>query len=71
VTTAITQDRFLVGDFRTGAAFYLRMEAIIEAGTINEYFIQNKIALRCEERGALAVYKPAAFCTGTFSQSPL
>jgi len=65
-TTAMTQNTGLVGAFRPYAEV-LRREGITitlstEHGT---YFIENKVAILAEERLALAVYRPSAFCTVT------
>ena len=52
---------------RTGGAgpsAYVRRTGIdVAISTENEdYFIKNKVAVRAEERFALAVYRPSAFC---------
>lgn len=61
-TTNIAQNTALVGDF-TQAQVFRRSGIEIAISTENEdYFIYNKLAVRAEERLALAVYRPAAFC---------
>lgn len=66
VTTAITENTGLVGAFRYGAQFFLRQGVTMEATNSNEDdFKKNLVALRVEMRGALAVYRPLAFCTVT------
>lgn len=66
-TTAITTGTFLVGAFALGAAIYDSMSATIDISTEHsDYFVKNLVAIRCEERLALAVYRPAAFITGSF-----
>jgi HK97 family phage major capsid protein len=62
VTTNAIQNTALVGDFRQ-AQVYRKSGIAIAISTENEdYFIYNKLAVRAEERLALAVYRPAAFC---------
>ena len=61
-TTNARQNTALVGDFRQ-AQVYRRSGIAIAISTENEdYFIYNKLAVRAEERLALAVYRPSAFC---------
>ena len=63
VTTAIAQNTGLVGAFRPHAQVFRRSGIDIAISTENEdYFIKNKLAVRAEERLALAVYRPSAFC---------
>ena len=62
----MTQNTALVGAFRLGAQLFIRSEGAVEATNSNEDdFKRNLIALRDEERAALAVYRPLAFCTVT------
>jgi HK97 family phage major capsid protein len=71
VTTAISAGTFLVGDFQTGAALFMRMDGVVEVSdSHSDYFIKNMVAIRCEERVLLAVFKPAAFIYGSLSKSP-
>jgi HK97 family phage major capsid protein len=62
VTTNAVQNTALVGAFNQ--AMVVRRSGIAVAiSTENEdYFIKNKLAVRAEERLALAVFRPAAFC---------
>jgi HK97 family phage major capsid protein len=63
LTTAMTENTLLVGAFRPHAQVFRRSGIEIAISTENEdYFIKNKVAVRAEERLALAVYRPAAFC---------
>lgn len=65
-TPAITAGTGLVGAFQLGAQFFLREGIRLESTNANEDdFKKNLIAIRAEERGALATYRPAAFCTVT------
>jgi HK97 family phage major capsid protein len=62
VTTNALENTALVGDFRQAQVFR-RSGITIAISTENEdYFIYNKLAVRAEERLALAVYRPSAFC---------
>lgn len=66
VTTAISAGTALVGAFDTGAQIWQREGISVEATNTNEDdFNFNRISLRIEERLALAVYAPGAFCTVT------
>lgn len=65
-TTAMTENTGLVGAFRPHAQFFRRSGITITASTEHStYFVENKVAILAEERVALAVYRPAAFCTVT------
>ena len=62
VTTNALENTGLVGAFNQ-AQIFRRSGIAIAISTENEdYFIKNKLAVRAEERLALAVYRPAAFC---------
>jgi HK97 family phage major capsid protein len=65
VATAITENTGLVGDFAAFSAFYLRKGVEVQYGFINDDFIKGRKALRADLRGAMVVYRPAAFCTVT------
>lgn len=65
-TQAMTVDTALVGAFRMGAQVFDREEANVVVSTENQDdFIKNMITIRCEERLALAVYRPEAFIKNT------
>lgn len=62
-TTAIAQNTALVGAFRPWAEILRREGVSVTASSEHaDFFIQNKVAILAEERLALAVYRPAAFC---------
>jgi HK97 family phage major capsid protein len=62
VTTNALENTALVGAYNQAQVFR-RTGISIAISTENEdYFIYNKLAVRAEERLALAVYRPAAFC---------
>lgn len=66
-TPAIAQQTFLTGAFGTGAQLYDRMEANIRiADQHGNFFIQNALAILCEQRLALTVKRPESFVIGTF-----
>lgn len=68
-TQAISVDKFLTGAFRLGAQVFDRWLARVEIATENEDdFIKNLLTLLCEERLALAVYRPEAFVYGDFGR---
>lgn len=66
VTPAIAAGTVLVGAFRAGASVIRRQGIGIEIANQNEDdFVNNRIAIRIEERLALAVRYPKAFCKVT------
>lgn len=65
-TQAMGVGKFLTGAFNMGAQVFDRQQASIAIATENEDdFVKNMITILCEERLALAVYRPEAFITGT------
>ncbi len=66
VTTAMTAGTALVGNFKLGAMLFRRMGVTVQMTNSNEDdFKRNLIAIRCEERLAIAVWRPKAFSTIT------
>lgn len=66
-TPAMDIDKFLVGNFQIGATLYDRMGVEVLISTENaDDFEKNLATMRCEERLALAVKRPAAFIYGDF-----
>lgn len=66
VTPTIVADTALVGAFGTGAQIFRKGGVRVEASNSHQdYFIKNLVAIRAEERLALAVYRPGAFGTVT------
>lgn len=64
-TQAMTVDKFLVGAFSLGAQLFDRWQARVEIATQNEDdFVKNMVTMLCEERLALAVYRPESFIYG-------
>lgn len=64
-TQAMTVDKFLTGAFMLGAQIFDRWMARVEIATENEDdFVKNLVTMLCEERLALAVYRPQAFIYG-------
>jgi len=63
-TTAITAGTALIGAFKQGGQVFRRDGLTVEASNSHSTFFQeNKVAIRAEERLALAVYRPGAFGT--------
>jgi HK97 family phage major capsid protein len=62
VTTNAIQNTALVGDFRQAQVFRRSGITIAISTEHDDYFVYNKLAVRAEERLALACYRPAAFC---------
>jgi HK97 family phage major capsid protein len=61
-TPAEPANTALVGAFRTAAQFFRKGGVRVEASNSHaDFFITNKVAILGEERGALVVYREAAF----------
>lgn len=66
-TTAMTVDKFLIGDFRAAATLWDRHEPRIEVSTEHaDFFTRNLVAIRAEERLALALKNADALVYGDF-----
>lgn len=66
VTQAIIEDTALVGAFGIGATLYDREEASIRISEHHDsFFVQNAVAILAEQRLALTVQRPEAFCKVT------
>jgi HK97 family phage major capsid protein len=64
VTQAVTEAQPILGAFKSAAQVYRRGGLTVEASNSHSTFFQeNKVAIRAEERLALAVYRPEAFAT--------
>jgi len=62
VTTNALENTALVGAYNQAQVFRKTGISIAISTENEDYFIKNKVAVRAEERLALAVYRPAAFC---------
>jgi HK97 family phage major capsid protein len=61
VTSAMPQGVGLAGAFRLAAQVWYRGGIVVAASNSHaDYFIRNLVAIRAEQRAALAVYRPAA-----------
>jgi HK97 family phage major capsid protein len=66
VTTAITAGTGLVGAFRAAGQVFRRSDiAFAVSDSHSDFFVKNQLMIRAEERLALVIYRPAAFCTVT------
>lgn len=62
VTPSIVLGTALVGAFRTAAQFFRKGGVRVEvSNSHSDFFVKNLVAIRAEERGALAVYRENAF----------
>lgn len=67
VTNAIGEGEFLLGDWQMGAKLYVREGVSIRVAEQHaELFTSNGVAILGEERYALGVNRPLAFCKGSF-----
>ena len=66
-TQAMGVGKFLTGAFDLGAQIFDAETASIEVGFENDDFTRNLLTILCEERLALAVYRPEAFIYGTLA----
>lgn len=64
-TSQMLENTGLVGSFRAGAQIFRRSDVSVQIGWINDQFIKNQRTILAEERLALVVFRPAAFCTIT------
>ncbi|WP_404711493.1 phage major capsid protein [Sphingomonas sp. MMS24-J13] len=66
-TQSMTVGSFLIGAFKVAATLYDRLtpEVLISSENVDD-FEKNLLTMRCEERLALAVKRPAALTKGTF-----
>lgn len=67
-TQAIAPTKFLTGAFKLGAQIFDAEEASIEVGYQNDDLTRNLVTILCEERLALAVYRPESFIYGTLAR---
>lgn len=65
-TTRIAEGTALVGAYRDGGQIFRRSEiAFAVSDSHSDFFRKNLLALRAEERLALVIFRPLAFCTVT------
>ncbi len=62
VTPSIVANTGLTGAFSSAAQYFRKGGVVVEASNSHsDFFVRNLTAIRCESRGALAVYRPGAF----------
>jgi HK97 family phage major capsid protein len=67
--TAMPDDTFLCGDFTRATGFDREAVNVRFAEENEDDFLKNLISIRIEERLALAVYRPEAFTSATFTNA--
>lgn len=67
-TQAMGAGKFLTGAFDLGCQIFDRQQSSIELGFENDDFTRNLVTILCEERLALAMYRPEAFIKGTLAE---
>lgn len=66
-TQSIASGDYLVGAFQMAAQYWDREEATVSVSTEDrDNFVKNMVTILAELRGALTVYRPEAFVTGSF-----
>jgi HK97 family phage major capsid protein len=66
-TKSMARGQFLVGNFAMGAAIWDRNDATVEISREHaDFWVRNLVAILCEERLALTVFRGDAFVTGGF-----
>lgn len=72
VSNAMPANSFLLGDWSQGAQLYVREGVTIRVSESHaNLFIQNGVAVLAEERYALGISRPKAFCKGLFTVDPV
>jgi HK97 family phage major capsid protein len=67
VSQSITAGNFLAADFNIAAEIWDRMSSTVEISREHsDFFVKNMVAILCEERLALVVYRPEAVVYGAF-----
>ena len=61
VSSKISDNEILIGDFANGAEMLLRQEATVEVAYDGDDFTRNLVTIRAELRAGLAILVPAAF----------
>ena len=61
----LTENTALVGDFLLGGMLFMREEATIRTGLIDDQFVRNMQTILAELRALYAVFRPNAFCKVT------
>jgi len=72
ISLSMSAGEFLTGDFTLAADLWDRMQSSVEISREHsDFFTKNMVAILCEERLALVVYRPEVLFSGTFpSVSP-
>ena len=61
-TSQMLENTGLVGAFRAGAQIFRRSDLALSVGWVNAQFTANQRTILVEERLALVVFRPSAFC---------
>jgi HK97 family phage major capsid protein len=67
-STAVTADKFIIGDFSAGATLAMREDMEISfSEQHSDNFVKDLVTVKATERIALPIHNPNAFVHGTFS----
>ncbi len=66
ITTAMTENTALLGDFQLFSELYRKRGVVIKVSdSHSDFFIKGKKAIRADERVTLVIYRASAFCKVT------
>lgn len=61
LTTAVTENTALVGDYARFSALHIRRSLEVQTGFVNDDFLDGRVTIRAGLRAAMVHFRPAAF----------